>query len=126
MFSKNEARPQYNDKVLKEAYDKEDHFYKVYDKFVPNPHMTTLTGKFWSKHDSDDLTKADLELVKLFQDYYDRSPAVRFSEPILESHEVGWYAKNPFIPIKRYDKRFYHPKIRSVTAFITPVEKKKT
>lgn len=124
MFSKNEARPEYNPKVLKEAYGKEDRAYRVYDKFVPNPRMSTLCGKFWSKFDREDLSQADEKLMNLLKDHRDRLPAQKFPEPVLESQEIGWYAKTPLIPLRRRDRRFYTPRVRSISTFITPIKKK--
>lgn len=124
MFSKNEARPMYNAQVLKEAYSKEDKQYRVYDKFVANPRMTTLCGKFYANHDREDLDKADPKLLNILKDYFDRMPAQRFSEPVLESHEVGWYAKAQLIPLRKRDNRFYHPRVKTITKMIRPVKKK--
>lgn len=114
MFSKNELR-QCNQNFLKDLYENENAQYRVYDKYMPSCKTKVLSGKFYSKHDADDLSKADEETMNIFKDYYDRLPEQKFSDTVLESHEIGWFAKKPFLPIRKNDNRFWHPKLRTIT-----------
>lgn len=122
-FSKNEARPQYNVKVLTENFDKENKLFKIYADFIPNPKRTTLTGKFYARHDSVDLSQADQELLDLIKNMKDRKPREKYPAPVVESHVCGWYPE-PLVPLRKMDRRYYHPRVRSISLINFTIKKK--
>lgn len=123
MFSKNEARPNYNIKVLQESFEKENRDIRIQEEYIPNPRQSVLTGKFYALHEMADLSSADPVLLDLIKDYKDRRPNEKYPEPVLESHEIGWYP--PLVPLKKDDERYFHIQKKSITACIRPVSKKK-
>uniref|UniRef100_A0A1Y1NK72 Uncharacterized protein n=1 Tax=Photinus pyralis TaxID=7054 RepID=A0A1Y1NK72_PHOPY len=95
------------ERFLKERYEKDDHYFTVYDHYTPNYFRPTIPGKFYSRHDTLDLTQADPKLVDAIKLAKDKLPRDKYPWPVTESHNYGWY--EPLVPLDRNDYRFYCP-----------------
>lgn len=87
-----------------------------FEDFRTNIKRVPITSKFWSKYDSKvDVPDEDKHrnYVRMIEKSIDETPKTKYSEPMVESHKVGWIGGQ----LINYDDKdmdlFYHPKISS-------------
>ncbi|KAK4875103.1 hypothetical protein RN001_011525 [Aquatica leii] len=103
------------ERFLKERYEKDDALFTVYDQYTANYFKQIITGKFYSTHDTLDLSKADMNIVDAIKRAKVKIPKNKYDWPVTESHRYGWY--KPVVELDRQDRRFYCPV--TVAPFIT-------
>lgn len=100
---------------LKEEIEKQNRKsnFLHFETFRTNINRVPITSKFWSKYDS----KVEVPDEKKHQNYVDQidksiteTPKTKYSEPMVESHKIGWIS-GPFF---KYDARdmelLHHPR----------------
>ncbi|GLV31129.1 uncharacterized protein CBL_12202 [Carabus blaptoides fortunei] len=126
MFGKNDPRPRYNAKVLKESFDRENRRFRIHDVFNPSLKAAPITGKFYSKYHSTDLNRGvDAIVLERIRAYQVGTPNQKYPAPVTENQRYGWIPRQ-LVPLRKGDVRYYAPRMASITKFFTvPYTKKK-
>lgn len=95
-------------RMLQERNEKEFRYFKLSEDYFPKYHEEVLSGKFYARHEAQDLTKADPVLVDTIKTYCDKRPKEKYDWPVTENQMYGWFNK-PLTELDRNDRRFYCP-----------------
>lgn len=123
MFSTNEPRPTYNVKILVEAFERENKYFRIHEVFNPKLDIIPLTGKFYSVHDKLDLSKVDSVLLQRIKLYRDGTPRQKYPYPVTESQRYGWIP-DLLVPLRKGDTRYYAPRNASISKINVTLKKK--
>lgn len=91
----------------------------VVDTFVPNPKEISVTGKFYSKWNVEQLKPEQKKECEAYKELVTHAifacPLQKYTETMLESHEYGWLDQQLFT--RRHDirdrSRFFHGRLKS-------------
>ncbi|KAG8256280.1 hypothetical protein J6590_072185 [Homalodisca vitripennis] len=74
------------DELLKELFEWDRKFFRIYTDFRPNLKASNITPKFYARHEgSESLDHVDPETVKVIVDHHTKGPRERLSYPETES-----------------------------------------
>lgn len=124
MFAKNEPRPRYNAKVLKESFDRENRLFRIHDVFNPSLKAAPVTGKFYSKYHNTDLCRVDTVLLQRIRAYQVGTPNQKYPAPVTENQRYGWIPVQ-LVPLRKADVRYYAPRIATISKCMTVSHVKK-
>ncbi|XP_050303455.1 uncharacterized protein LOC126741155 [Anthonomus grandis grandis] len=97
------------DIFLRERYEKDIKFIKVYDKYTPNYNETSITPKFYSKYESGETDEVKPEILRNLKRAHDMLPRQKREWPETVNQIYGWWT-DALVSIDRSDPRFYFPR----------------
>uniref|UniRef100_A0A1B6GGK7 Uncharacterized protein n=1 Tax=Cuerna arida TaxID=1464854 RepID=A0A1B6GGK7_9HEMI len=93
------------DELLKELFEWDRKFFRIYTDFRPNLKASHITPKFYARHEgSESLDHVDPETLKVILDHHTKGPRERLSYPETVSQRYGWY-QELLIPMDKTDRR---------------------
>ncbi|CAN9500688.1 unnamed protein product [Ophioblennius macclurei] len=104
MAEKKDKSQVHQDSIHVETIKKEHRLQKLHTEFSINPYRTLhiLPDKPMSRRPPESIVE-ECEFIKAFHKAR-QLPAQKYSAPLTESHEIGWYS-TPLVPCNRDDER---------------------
>ncbi|KAF7272002.1 uncharacterized protein LOC143200152 [Rhynchophorus ferrugineus] len=106
------VRGRLTDIFLKERYEKDNQYIRVYDTYTRDYNSTTITPKFYSKYESGEMGDVSTELLENIIAAKDFGPKKKHQWPETTNQSYGWFSA-PLIEVDKSDPRFYFPRLEN-------------